>query len=472
MKGMRFSNITAAPYISSPFRAFSSGVKLDSVTSNLLVLLVMVCGLIFELCVRAAQVSVSPKPPNIIFIMADDLGYGDLGCYGQKRFKTPRLDQMASEGVRFTQYYAGSTVCAPSRSVLMTGLHTGHTRIRGNGQVPLDYGDLTVAEILKKKHYDTCVLGKWGLGEAGSTGLPNLQGFDEWFGFLNQKKAHNHYPDVVWRNQELWYFPENDNGKEGLFIHYKFTDAAINYINMQRENPFFLYLAYTVPHKRVIAPTAKPYQNEDWPEPQKMLAAMIFRLDRDVGKILDALDAKELSENTVIFFCSDNGPHNQEGVDPEFFQSSGPFRGIKRDLYEGGIRSPMIVRWKGKIQPGQTSDQVWAAWDVFPTLSELAGIKPPIGLDGESMVEPLMKGKTKDHAPLYWEFHEKGFHQAVRMDDWKAVRHAVDASLELYDLSKDPGETQDVSGENRRIVNRMTSFLKSARSDSGEWPLP
>lgn len=419
-----------------------------------------------------SQAAFSQQAPNIIFIMADDLGYGDLGCYGQKLFKTPRLDQMAAEGIRFTQYYAGSTVCAPSRSVLMTGFHTGHTRIRGNGGVPLDYGDLTIAEMLKKKNYDTCALGKWGLGEAGSTGLPNLQGFDEWFGFLNQKKAHNHYPEVVWRNQELWHFPENSNGQQKLFIHYKFTDAAINYIKMQRENPFFLYLAYTVPHKKVIAPTAKPYQKENWPEPQKMLAAMIFRLDRDVGKILDALDEAGLSENTIVFFCSDNGPHNQEGVDPDFFQSSGPFRGIKRDLYEGGIRSPMIVRWKGKIQPGQTSDQVWAAWDVFPTLTELAGLKVPAGLDGESMVEPIINGKIQKHAPLYWEFHEKGFHQAVRMDDWKGVRHGADAPLELYDLSKDPGETRDVSTNNRRVVNRMESYLESARYDSENWPLP
>ena len=203
-----------------------------------------------------------------------------------------------------------------------------------------------------------------------------------------------------------------------------------------------------------------------------MLAAMIYRLDRDVGKILNALDDQGLSEETIVFFCSDNGPHNQEGIDPDFFRSSGPFRGIKRDLYEGGIRSPMIVRWKGKIQPGQTSDQIWAAWDVFPTLTELAGLKVPLGLDGESMVEPLLNGKIKKHAPLYWEFHEKGFHQAARMGDWKAVRHGVDASLELYDLSIDPGETLDVSSSNRRMIKKIESYLASARSDSREWPLP
>ena len=463
---MRLLNFMSAPR----YHAIAGVVFLAPALSCSLGLLLVVFGLSFAKDLRAAQVSA--KPPNIIFIMADDLGYGDVGAYGQKYFRTPRLDQMAREGIRFTQYYAGSTVCAPSRSVLMTGFHSGHTRIRGNGNVPLDYGDLTVAEILKKKKYDTCVLGKWGLGEAGSTGLPNLQGFDEWFGFLNQKKAHNHFPEVIWRNQQLWHFPENSEGKQGLFIHYKFTDAAINYIKTPRKAPFFLYLAYTLPHKQVIAPTAKPYKEEKWPEPQKMLAAMIYRLDRDVGKILNALDDQGLSEDTIVFFCSDNGPHDQEGIDPGFFRSSGPFRGIKRDLYEGGIRSPMIVRWKGKIQPGQTSDQVWAAWDVFPTLTELAGLKVPLGLDGESMVEPLLNGKIKKHAPLYWEFHEKGFHQAARMGDWKAVRHGVDAPLELYDLSIDPGETQDVSSSNRRMIKKIESYLASARSDSREWPLP
>ena len=470
MNVMRYLNFRLTQRFHDSLWSDEEGAHFAPYFTKPLVLFLVILGFSFAKAGLAAQVT--PKPPNIIFIMADDLGYGDLGCYGQKHFQTPRLDQMADEGIRFTQYYAGSTVCAPSRSALMTGFHTGHTRVRGNGNVPLDYGDLTVAEMLKKKNYNTCVLGKWGLGEAGSTGLPNLQGFDEWFGFLNQKKAHNHFPEVVWRNQQLWYFPENSNGQQELFIHYKFTDAALNYIKMPRETPFFLYLAYTVPHKRVIAPTAKPYKEEDWPDPQKMLAAMIYRLDRDVGKILDALDEQGLSENTIVFFCSDNGPHNQEGVDPKFFKSAGPFRGIKRDLYEGGIRSPMIVRWKGKIQPGQTSDQVWAAWDVFPTLSELAGLKAPVGLDGESMVEPLLNGKTKRHAPLYWEFHEKGFHQAVRMDDWKAVRHGVDAPLELYDLTADPGETQDLAASNRRIVRKIESYLESARSDSMEWPLP
>lgn len=470
MKGMRFSNARPDQHPFRPVRVYASVVSSDLLRLKALGMLLVLWGLLCVNRIDAAQGL--PKPPNIIFIMADDLGYGDLGCYGQKKFKTPRLDQMASEGIRFTQYYAGSTVCAPSRSVLMTGLHTGHTRIRGNGLVPLDYGDLTIAEILKKKNFDTCAIGKWGMGEPGSTGLPNLQGFDEWLGFLNQKNAHHHYPEVVWRNQDLWHITENSNDQKGLYIHYQFTDSAINYIKMPRENPYFLYLAYTIPHKRVVAPTTKPYQNEDWPEPQKMLAAMIFRLDRDVGKILDALDAQGQAENTIVFFCSDNGPHNQEGVDPEFFKSAGPFRGIKRDLYEGGIRSPMIVRWKGKILPGQTSDQVWAAWDVLPTLSELAGLRPPIGLDGESMVQPLLGGDTKKHAPLYWEFHEKGFHQAVRMDDWKGVRHGADAPLELYDLTADPGETQDLAASNRRIVRKIESYLESARSDSTEWPLP
>jgi arylsulfatase A-like enzyme len=464
---MRFLNNMACHHVL--FLSFKGGRLDEWFCQKRAIVITVALGMFLALGVTAH--AATAKMPNIIFIMADDLGYGDLGCYGQKHFETPRLDQMAAEGIRFTQYYAGSTVCAPSRSVLMTGLHTGHTRIRGNGLVPLDYGDLTVAEMLKQKSYETCVIGKWGLGEPGSTGLPNLQGFDEWFGFLNQKEAHNHYPPYFWRNQELRGIPQNANGQKGLYIHYKFTEGATNFIRMPHKNPYFLYLAYTLPHKHVEAPTTKPYADKDWPEPQKMLAAMIYRLDLHVGKILDALDETGQAQNTIVFFCSDNGPHNQEGVDPDFFQSSGPFRGIKRDLYEGGIRSPMIIRWKGHIQPGQVSDQVWAAWDVFPTLSELAGLKAPVGLDGESMVDAILKGRTKEHDPLYWEFHEGGFHQAVRMGDWKGVRHGIQEPLELYDLSKDPGEKHNLADRERRVVGRMEDFLKTARSESNEWPV-
>ncbi|MDG1890188.1 MAG: arylsulfatase [Verrucomicrobiota bacterium] len=433
-----------------------------------------VIGVLALVFFQAAEGTVSGavKSPNIILILADDLGYGDLGSYGQRLFQTPRLDQMAREGIRFKQYYAGSALGASSRSALLTGLHTGHTRIRGNADIPLDYGDFTIAELLKQKNYHTCAIGKWGLGEAGSTGLPNLQGFDEWFGFLNRKNACDHYPEVLWRNQVLTRFEENGNGNKGLYIPYKFTEAAINFIKTPRKHPFFLYLASTLPHQRVVAPTTKPYKDTDWPEPQKMLAAMIYRLDRNVGKILDAVDALPGSRDTMVFFCSDNGPHDRDGVDPRFFKSSGPFRGIKRDLYEGGIRSPMIVRCKGRIQQGVVSDQVWAAWDVFPTIADLADIRPPTGLDGSSMAGSILKGERLPHLPLYWEMHEQGFHQAVRMGRWKGVRHGLDSPLELYDLFIDPGETRDLADAKPDVIRQMTGFMAGARTEVEEWPIP
>ncbi|HKS37383.1 MAG TPA: arylsulfatase, partial [Verrucomicrobiae bacterium] len=320
--------------------------------------------------------------PNIIFILADDLGYGDLGCYGQKKIKTPNLDRLAAEGMRFTQCYAGSTVCAPSRASLMTGRHTGHARIRGNERVPLKPEDVTVAETLKPLGYATGIIGKWGLGNEGTTGIPNKQGFDEWFGYLDQVHAHNYYPDHLWRNEGQWSLAANAGGKKGEYTHDFFTRAALNFLKMNQKQPFFLYLAYTIPHANnelgrktgngMETPGDAPYSGEQWPQPEKNKAAMIARLDGDIGKILNRLKELKLDQDTVIFFSSDNGPHREGGVDPKFFESSGPLRGIKRDLYEGGIRVPMIARWPGRIKAGALSDQVWAFWDFLPTAAELA----------------------------------------------------------------------------------------------------
>jgi arylsulfatase A-like enzyme len=425
------------------------------------------------------------RPPNIVFILADDLGYGDLGCYGQRRIKTPCLDRLAREGMRFTQCYAGSTVCAPSRCCLMTGKHTGHAVVRGNATVPVT--DTTVAEVLKKAGYRTGLVGKWGLGETGTPGLPTRRGFDFFFGYLNQVHAHNYYPDYLWRNEQEVPIEGNvvKRGVASKRTHYSpdlLTREALGFLERSKEGPFFLYLTPTLPHANnekeerdgngMEVPDAGPYRKESWPEPQKNHAAMITYLDTEVGKVLGKLKKLGLEENTIVFFSSDNGPLKEGGADPAFFQSWGPLRGYKRDLTEGGIRVPMIVRWPGKVKPGAVSDQVWAFWDFLPTAAHLAEVQPPEGLDGISMAPTLLgRGEQKQHRFLYWEFHERGSQFAVRMGKWKAIRLALHAPLKLYDLSTDLHEDHNVSADNPEVVARIEDYLKTARSESKEFPL-
>jgi arylsulfatase A-like enzyme len=432
-----------------------------------------------------------PRQPNILFILADDLGYGDLGCYGQKQIQTPNIDRLAVEGMRFTQCYAGSTVCAPSRCALMTGLHTGHGTVRGNALVPLRPEDLTVAELLHQANYATTLIGKWGLGEPGSTGIPNRKGFDYFFGYLNQVHAHNYYPDFLWRNQEKVplagnVVKNNLATQRAQYSHDLFTKEALDFLDHRKrltpDKPFFLYLAYTIPHANnergraegngMEVPSDAPYSDKPWPQAQKNHAAMITRLDADVGKLLERLKVHGLDEQTIIFFTSDNGPHKEGGADPKFFQSSGPLRGHKRDLTEGGIRVPMIARWPGKIKAGTVSDQVWAFWDFLPTAAELAQTKVPPGVDGISIVPALLaKGEQKQHEFLYWEFHEGGSQQAVRMGNWKAIRPKLGAPLELYDLKTDIGETSNIAGQHPDLVAKIEAYLKTARTESKQWPL-
>jgi len=425
-------------------------------------------------------------PPNIIFILADDLGYGDLGCYDQEKIATPRLDRMADEGVRFTQCYAGSTVCAPSRSVLMTGQHTGHTPIRGNSaggkRIPLRPEDTTVAEVLQGAGYATGAFGKWGLGEPGTTGIPNRQGFDEWFGYLNQHHAHFYYTDHLWKNEEKVILdPERD------YSHDLIVEAALEFIRRNKDRKFFAYIPVTLPHAELAAPEdelleqyrgrfpEKPYVRRSEREygsqetPLAAYAAMVSRLDRDVGRMFDLLAELGIDGNTIVFFSSDNGPHREGGNDPGFFNSNGPLRGIKRDLYEGGIRVPMLVRWPGRIPAGLVSDQVWAFWDFLPTAAHLAGAEPPGGIDGISMLPAILGREQNTHDFLYWEFFERGFQQAVRMEDWKAVRKGLQEPLELYNLAADLGEEHDLAAQYPAVVARIEEYLKAARSESEHW---
>ena len=368
-------------------------------------LLGAILGLVPQLLASAAEPAARP---NIVFILADDLGYGDLGCYGQNQIRTPHLDRLASEGVRFTDCYAGSTVCAPSRCALMTGLHSGHGRIRSNARVPLLPADVTIAEVLKGAGYATGIVGKWGLGEPETTGIPTRQGFDTWFGYLNQGHAHNYYPDYLWRGEARE--PLDNVVQDGVAskrLTYSadlFTREALAFLDAHHKEPFFLYFAATLPHANNEAgklgmevPSDAPYTQESWPQPQKNHAAMITYLDAQVGQLLARLDKLAIADNTIVLFTSDNGPHREGGADPTFFHSSGPLRGIKRALYEGGIRVPMIVRYPGHIAAGTVNRTPWAFWDVLPTLAELAGAKPPAGIDGISML-PTSRRPTSGRA--------------------------------------------------------------------------
>jgi arylsulfatase A len=439
-----------------------------------------------------------PSRPNVLLIQADDLGYGDLSAYGQSRFTTPAVDRLAREGIRFTQYYAGSTVCAPSRTALMTGLHTGHAWIRGNGDIPLRPEDVTIAEVLRDAGYRTAVIGKWGLGSPGTTGMPDRQGFDHAFGFLDHRHAHRQYTDHLWRNGE-----RAATDLERDYVNDLFTSETAAFIQRDDPRPFFVYLNYTVPHAELRAPAdamtavrarfsepGKPFENpkadarptgaspelpslgyRSQPEPHAAFAAMITRMDRDIGSLADLLRSRGIERNTVIMFISDNGPHQEGGGDPVFFKSAGPLRGIKRDLYEGGIRVPMIASWPGTIPAGRVSDHPWAHWDMLPTLADVAGAKQPLGIDGVSMARALRGDTQPAHEFLYWEFHERGFQQAVRMGQWKSVRLKKDAPLELYDLEGDPGEQRDAAAANPTIIARIEEYLKNARTESARWPV-
>ncbi|TWU11695.1 Arylsulfatase [Symmachiella macrocystis] len=449
-------------------------------------------------CLSATHVmaaEAAPARPNFVFIMADDLGYAGLSCYGQKKYSTPRIDQMAREGMRFTQVYAGCTVCASSRSVLMTGLHTGHTPVRGNtGGIALADSDVTVAEVLKGVGYRTACIGKWGLGEHGTSGIPNKQGFDRFFGYLHQIHAHFYYPKFLWDQDEKFVLEGND-GFSGQYTHDVIVDRSMQFLREQAEqdDPFFLYLPLTIPHYELLVPEDSlqefrgkypetPYTGRrkkvGFPDdyaaqshPKAATAAMVTRMDRDVGRILDLLKELKLDENTLVFFTSDNGATGGPS-DPDFFQACGPLRGYKRDLYEGGIRVPMIASWPGHIKAGSVNDHVWYFADVLPTLSELAKTDAPQKNDGLSVVPALLGEKAAgraqaEHDYLYWEHpnnHERLL-QAVRMGDWKAIRLDAGLPLELYDLQTDVGEKTNVAADHPSVVQQMEQIIKSAHEE-------
>ena len=436
--------------------------------------------------------------PNVIFILADDLGYGDLGCYGQKLIQTPNLDQLAKEGMRFTQMYAGSTVCAPSRAVLMTGKHMGHVSVRGNAGAEntaiqsLHKGEKTVAHVFKNAGYATALFGKWGLGEIGLDGHPNKMGFDEFFGFLNQTHAHNYFPSWLVHNSEkvrLRNVSESENKEVGSgYAREKLDyapdvifDKAAQWLDQNHDKPFFLYLASTLPHANNEAargvgngqeiPAYGSYQDKPWPDPDKGQAAMISHLDAQVGQVLAKLKAYGIERNTLVIFTSDNGPHQEGKNNPELFHPSGALRGMKRTLYEGGIRVPFIARWPGKIKAGTTSDHVGYFGDVLATVSELTKQALPPGLDSISFL-PTLSGKKKQqqHPYLYFEFYEQGGRQAVRFGNWKAIREPMmTGNVQLFDLAKDLGEATDLAAQHPDIVKQAIGYMNEAHVDHPNW---
>jgi len=484
------------------------------------VALVVLAAWWLQAALSAAQAPEARKP-NIILVLADDLGYHEVGVYGQKKIHTPNIDRLALEGVRLTDHYSGSPVCAPSRAVLLTGLHTGHAYIRDNdemgfrgdvwrdpaleGQRPLPAGTFTMAAMLKRAGYATAAVGKWGLGGPGSEGEPNRLGFDLFFGFLCQRVAHNHYPAYLWRNSTKVVL-----NNPGIYPHEKFPadknpqalssyeryggkqyaldmmgEEARAFIRANRSRPFFLYFAPTVPHAALQVPEDSlaeytgvladtPYLGDKGYLPHRAphaaYAAMITRLDREVGRLAQLVGELGLDRDTLIVFTSDNGPTFNGGTDSAFFESASSFRGLKTMVYEGGIRVPMVARWPGKIPAGTVSAHVSAFEDYMPTLAELAGLDRPTGIDGVSMLAAL-QGRAAGQKPrehLYWEFQGK---QVVRMGSWKGIRNAATGAFELYDLAKDIGEKTDVAAGHPDIVSRIESIMRTAHTDSALFPL-
>ena len=447
------------------------------------------------------QTAQHKKKPNIVYIMADDLGYAELGCYGQKKIKTPNIDKLAAEGMRFTQHYSGNPVCAPSRCALMTGLHTGHAQIRANkevggkegwvlgstigGQWPIKTDTVTAAKILKEAGYTTGAFGKWGLGRVGTTGDPNKQGFDHFYGYICQRQAHTFYPNHLWRDGEIEWIEANKDGKEQVYSHDLIAQEALKFIKTNKDRPFFLYVPFTIPHMALQVPEDSlaeyrgkwpdpPYKGDKGyfahPNPRACYAAMVTRMDKDVGRIMSLLKDLALDDNTLVIFTSDNGPTFNGGSDSAFFESAKPLRGLKGSVYEGGIRVPYIARWPGRIKAACTNNHISAFWDFLPTCCELIGEDPPRDIDGISML-PTLFGRyqqQRKHEYLYWELNGQ---QAIRMGKWKALRLKPGRKIEFYDLDSDIAESKDLADEHPEVVARMAEIFKTGRTESEVFPL-
>lgn len=422
------------------------------------------------------------EKPNIIFIMADDLGYGDLGCYGQEKIQTPRIDQLAKEGMCFTDFYAGATVCAPSRCSLLTGKHNGHAHVRGNyeighwdsflGQLPIPEDEITIFEVLKQKDYATSCYGKWAMGRAESSGAPDRHAVDDFLGYNCQRHAHSYYPYYLEGNRGQKHWQKGNKREPGgeTYSHDVLAEKALEYIKLNKDTNFFMYVPFTIPHTPFHVPDLGIYEGKNWEKNLKIQAAMITRMDKDLGRIMDLLKQLGIDDKTIVFFTSDNGAHGGGGT-LDFFKASGPLRGRKRDLYEGGIRAPMIVRWPGKIEAGSVSNHAGAFWDIMPTLAEITGTEAPGEIDGISFLPELLGKEQSKHHHLYWEFYEQNGKQAVRKGKWKAVRlnlhyNFYGAPVELYNLEEDIAESNNVADQHPEIVEDMLGLMKASHCPS------
>lgn len=441
--------------------------------------------------------------PNVIFVLVDDMGYGDLSCYGQKTFSTPSIDRMASEGIRFNNFYTGSTVSAPSRASLLTGKHTGHTSVRGNAPAQLMGDDeLTIAKVMNSAGYRTGCIGKWGIGHPPPADDPLRKGFDYFYGYINMWHAHNFYPEFLYRNGEKVYLNNKLQIKDGKnpwaespegtgvaevkneYVHNLFDQEALSFIEKNKKNKFFLLLAYNVPHANnektpdgMEVPDYYEFAGKNWPSQEKGFAAMMRNIDNSMDMIFTKLKELKIDEKTMVVFCSDNGPHQEGGHIMEFFNSNGDWRGMKRDFYEGGVRTPFIVRWPGVIKPGSTSEHLAAFWDVLPTFCDLTGVAKPADTDGISFL-PSLSGKEQNnkHEYLYWEFFELGGRQAILKGDWKAIRlnvrgNADQQIFELYDLKNDPEESKNIADQHPELVEEFKKLFISARVEFSVTPL-
>lgn len=462
--------------------------------------------LILLLAIGPAMEAQNNSKPNIIFILADDLGYGDLSCYGQKHFQTPNIDKLARQGMRFTNHYSGAPVCAPSRSALMTGLHTGHTFVRGNkevrpeGQWPLPDEAHTLTEMLRSSGYVTGAFGKWGLGYPGSEGAPQNQGVDTFFGYNCQRLAHNYYPEYLWDNQNKIVLAGNTGISKDDYAPELIHRKALEFLDDNKDTSFFLFYPMIIPHAELFAPEKymamyrgkflpeksfdgvdageKDFRNGPYgsqPEAHAAFAAMVHLMDEQVGSVMNKIHELGLDENTLIFFSSDNGPHVEAGADPDYFDSNGMLRGYKRDLYEGGIRIPLIARWTGGIKPGTVNDHISAFWDVMPTLADLLKIKIDHKIDGISFLPTLTGNKNqKQHDHLYWEFHEQGGRMALRKGDWKLVQYNIEKNpqgpVELYNLRNDPSEKNDLAQKFPDEVKKLRKIMLAERVPSTLFP--
>lgn len=451
--------------------------------------LLALAGLFFYLIPPLSAAETTPEHPNVLLIVADDLGYGDLGCYGQNMVKTPNLDQLASKGMRFTQFYAGSAIDNASRATLLTGKHTGHSSIRGVSMfsATLASSEVTLGEMFQRADYRTGAIGIWDLGDSGTSSIPNKHGFKDWVGFLTRQHAQLYYPPFLYRNESLLLIDQNKDNAKGIYAPDLLLKSADSYIRINSPAPyakdrrFFLYFASQLPHANIDLgratgngmeiPSDAAYKDQAWTPANRNRAAMVTRLDHDIGQLMDRLEKSKVDTNTVVIFTSSNGPYAAGGADPRFFNATDGLRGQRGELYEGGLRVPLIVWWPGHVAEGKVNDTPCAMWDILPTLAELTGTKAPANIDGHSLV-PALKGKAQKPADyLYWELYYQGFHQALRLGDWKAV-HTHGKPFELYNLKNDPREKKNLAADFPDEVKRLGNLMQSARTDSEQWPLP